>query len=174
VVLVSARGNMPLVVAHEGAARRVWFAFGLEDSNFALHAEFPLFLGNALDWLVGEHGAFAAGLGVVEVPVAKARVVGPDGTELPAQAIPGGTLFEVTEPGMFTAVSATQRLRVAANLLDRRVTDVNHSSMAPVRSAAIEPVQAPRFPLDQWAALLLASALLLGFEWWAWNRRLTL
>jgi hypothetical protein len=61
VVLVSARGNMPLVVAHEGAARRVSFAFGLEDSNFALHAEFPLFLGNALDWLVGERGAFAAG-----------------------------------------------------------------------------------------------------------------
>ncbi|HEV8693182.1 MAG TPA: hypothetical protein VGQ93_03195, partial [Lysobacter sp.] len=91
VVLVSARGNKPLVVAHEGAARRVSFAFGLEDSNFALHAEFPLFLGNALDWLVGERGAFAAGLGVVEVPVAKARVVAPDGTELPAQAIPGGT-----------------------------------------------------------------------------------
>ncbi|MEK6208960.1 MAG: hypothetical protein AABM64_01120 [Pseudomonadota bacterium] len=173
VVVVSARGNTPLVVAHEGAARRVSFAFGLEDSNFALHAEFPIFLGNALDWLAGERGAFAAGLGVVEVPVAKARVVAPDGTELPAQAIPGGTLFEVTEPGLFTAVSASQRLRVAANLLDRRVTDVNRSPLAPVQSAAIEPALAPRFPLDPWAALLLASALLLVFEWWTWNRRVT-
>lgn len=173
VVLVSARGNKPLVVAHEGAARRVSFAFGLEDSNFALHAEFPLFLGNALDWLAGERGAFAAGLGLVEVPVAKARVVAPDGTELPAQAIPGGTLFEVTEPGMFTAVSASQRLRVAANLLDRRVTDVNRSPLAPVQSATSEPEQTRRFPLDPWVAVLLASALLLVFEWWAWNRRVT-
>jgi len=173
VVLVSARGNMPLVVAHEGAARRVSFAFGLEDSNFALHAEFPLFLGNALDWLAGERGAFAAGLGMVEVPVAKARVVAPDGTELPAQAVPGGTLFEVTEPGMFTAVSASQRLRVAANLLDRRVTDINRSPLAPLQSAAIEAAQAPRFPLDPWAALLLTAALLLIFEWWTWNRRVT-
>lgn len=173
VVLVSARGNMPLVVAHDGTARWVSFAFGLEDSNFALHAEFPLFLGNALDWLAGERGAFAAGLGVVEVPVPKARVVAPDGTELPAQAIPGGTLFEVTEPGMFTAVSASQRLRVVANLLDRRVTDVNRSPLVPLQPAAIEPAQAPRFPLDPWAALLLASTLLLVFEWWTWNRRVT-
>jgi len=172
-VLVSARGNMPLVVAHEGAARRVSFAFGLEDSNFALHAGFPLFLGNALDWLAGEHSAFATGLGLVEVPVAKARIVGPDGTELPAHAIPGGTLFEVTEPGMFTVVSAGRRLRVAANLLDRRVTDVNHSPLAPLQAQAIEPVQALRFPLDPWVALLLAAVLLLGFEWWTWNRRVT-
>ncbi len=173
VVLVSARGNLPLVVAHEGAARRVSFAFGLEDSNFALHSGFPLFLGNALDWLAGEQGAFAAGLGLVEVPVAKARVVAPDGTELPAQPIPGGTLFEVTEPGMFTAVSARQRLRVAANLLDRRVTDVNRSPLAPLRSAAMEPAQARRLPFDPWAVFLLAAALLLVFEWWAWNRRVT-
>ena len=172
VVLVSARGNLPLVVAHEGTARRVSFAFGLEDSNFALHAEFPLFLGNALDWLAGERGAFAARLGVVEVPVPKARVVAPDGTELATQALPGGTLFEVREPGMFTAVSASQRLRVAANLLDRRVTEVNRSPLSPLRLSEIEPVQTP-FPFDPWAALLLASTVLLIFEWWTWNRRLT-
>ncbi|HKQ22908.1 MAG TPA: BatA domain-containing protein [Burkholderiales bacterium] len=172
VVLVSARGNLPLVVAHEGTARRVSFAFGLEDSNFALHAEFPLFLGNALDWLAGERGAFAARLGVVEVPVPKARVVAPDGTELATQAVPDGTLFEVREPGMFTAVSASQRLRVAANLLDRRVTEVNRSPLSPLRLSEIEPAQA-RFPLDPWAALLLASTVLLILEWWTWNRRLT-
>jgi len=173
VVLVSARGDTPLVVAHEGAARRVSFAFGLEDSNFALHAEFPLFLGNVLDWLGGEHGAFAAGLGVIEVPVAKARVVAPDGTEPPSQPIPGGTLFEVAEPGMFTAVSASQRLRVAANLLDRRVTEVNRSPLAPLQSLAVDPAPPLRFPLDAWTLLLLAAGLLLAFEWWTWNRRIT-
>jgi hypothetical protein len=173
VVLVSARGNIPLVVAYENAARRVSFAFGLEDSNFPLHAGFPIFLGNALDWLVGEHGAFATGLGMVEVPVAKARVVAADGTKLPAQAIPGGTLIEVTEPGIFTAISASRRLRVAANLLDRHVTDVNHSPLAPLQSLATEPAPALRFPFDPWVALLLAAALLLGFEWWTWNRRAT-
>ena len=41
------------------------------------------------------------------------------------------------------------------------------------RSAALESAQAPLFPLDPWAALLLASALLLVFEWWTWNRRAT-
>jgi hypothetical protein len=98
--------------------------------------------------------------------------VAPDGIELPAQAIPGGTVFEVTEPGMFTAVSASQRLRVVANLLDRRVTDVNRSPLA-LQSLAVESAQAPRLPLDSWAALLLAALLLLVFEWWTWNRRAT-
>jgi len=172
-VLVSARGNVPLLVAHDGSARRVSLTFGLEDSNFALYAGFPLFLGNVLDWLAGEHGAFATGLGVVEVPVANARVVAPDGTELPVQAIPGRTLVEVTEPGIYTAVSASQRLRVAANVLDRRVTDVNRSPLAALQPAAIEPPRSTRFPLEPWMALLLAAALLLLFEWWSWNRRAT-
>ncbi len=172
-VLVSARGNVPLLVAHDGSARRVSLAFGLEDSNFALYAGFPLFLGNVLDWLAGEHGVFAAGLGVVEVPLANARVVAPDGAELPVQAIPGRTLVEVTEPGIYTAVSASRRLRVAANVLDRRVTDVNRSPLAALQSAAIEPPRPMRFPLEPWMALLLAAALLLVFEWWSWNRRAT-
>src|SRR6185503_15284137 len=109
--------------------------------------------------LVGEHGAFAAGLGTIEVPVAKARVVAPDGTELPSQPIPGGTLVEVTEPGMFTAVSTSQRLRVAANLLDRRVTDVNRSPLAPLQSLGPQPAPPLRFPLDAWTVLLLAAGL---------------
>ena len=36
-----------------------------------------------------------------------------------------------------------------------------------------KPAQAPRFPFDPWAALLLASTFLLLFEWWSWNRRVT-
>jgi len=53
------------------------------------------------------------------------------------------------------------------------VTDVNHSPLAPLQPMATEPVQALRFPLDPLVALLLAAVLLLGFEWWTWNRRVT-
>lgn len=172
-VLVSARDNVPLVVAHEGAARWISFAFGLEDSNFALHAGFPVFLDNALDWMVGEQAAFAAGLGAVQVPVAGARVIAMDGTELPARAVPGGSLVEIAEPGIFTAVSANRRMRVTANLFDRSVTDLNRSQLPAMKPEALGPAPSA-LAFDLKTALMLIAALLLGFEWWSWNRRVTL
>jgi hypothetical protein len=106
--------------------------------------------------------------------MADARVLAVDGSEVPTLAIPGGSIFEVQSPGMFTAVSAHGRARVTANLLDRRITDVNRSSLP-----RFQPVQASpdsvRVPvvLDAWFILLLAGARLLFAEWWSWTRRLT-
>lgn len=174
-VLVRAENRAPLVLAHEGAQRWIAFGFGLEDSNFGLHAGFPIFLNNALNWMVGEQAAFAARLGMVEVPLAGARVLAADGVELPVQPVPDGSLLELDAPGFYTAVTGSQRLRIAANLLDRNVTDLNRSSLPIARPGAGAPDDAgPALPFEPWVALLLAAALLLGFEWWSWNRRVTL
>lgn len=174
-VLVRAESRAPLVLAHEGARRWISFGFGLEDSNFGLHAGFPIFLNNALNWMVGEQAALVARLGMVEVPLEGARVVAGDGTELPVQALPDASLLELESPGFYTAVTASQRLRIAANLLDRNVTDLNRSGLPVARPAAGTPAgAAPVLPFEPWVALLVAAALLLGFEWWSWNRRVTL
>jgi Aerotolerance regulator N-terminal len=173
-VLASGPGGVPLIVAHEDGARWVSFSFGLEESNFALHAGFPIFLNNALNWMLGEQAVIARGLGLIEVPVSGARVVAADGKELPSQSIAGGSVFEVDAPGLFTVVSAHQRLRVAANLFDRRTTDVNKSRLAQFKPGADAPIGANRsLVFDSWFALLLIAALLLMFEWWSWNRRMT-
>ncbi len=173
-VLASRPGGEPLIVAHEGGVRWVSFAFALDDSNFALHAGFPIFLNNALNWMWGEQAHIKRGLGVVEVPVSDARVMTADGTELPTHSTGGGSLFEVDVPGLFTVVSAHQRLRLAVNLLDRRISDVNNSRLAQVKPDPEALIAAKRsFAFDPWFALLLAAALLLLFEWWSWNRRMT-
>jgi Aerotolerance regulator N-terminal len=173
-VLASGPGGVPLIVAHEDGARWVSFSFGLEESNFALHAGFPIFLNNALNWMLGEQAVIARGLGLIEVPVPDARVVATDGKELPSQSIAGGSVFEVDAPGLFTVVSAHQRLRVAANLFDRRITDVNKSRLAQFKPGAYALVGANRsLAFDSWFALLLIAVLLLVFEWWSWNRRMT-
>ncbi|MBI3528977.1 MAG: BatA domain-containing protein [Betaproteobacteria bacterium] len=173
-VLASAPGNVPLIIAHEDGVRWTLFSFALEESNFALHAGFPIFLNNALDWMLGERAVIARGLGSIEVPVSGARALAADGKELPMQPIPGGSLFEVDTPGLFTVVSAHQRLRVAANLFDRRITDVNKSRLAQIKPDADTPIRTnPSFAFDSWFALLLIAALLLMFEWWSWNRRMT-
>ena len=97
-----------------------------------------------------------------------------DGKELPTQSTARGSLFEVDTAGLFTVVSAHQRLRLAANLFDRRISNVNNSPLAQVKPEVDSPVGANRtLAFDTWFALLLAAALLLLFEWWSWNRRMT-
>ena len=173
-VVASGPGGVPLIIVHEDGPRWVSFSFGLEESNFGLHAGFPIFLSNALSWMQGEQAVIASGLGVIEVPVSGARVLAADGKELPSQSIAGGSAFEVDAPGLFTVISAHQRLRVTANLLDRRTTDVNKSGLAQIDPGADLPVGALRsVSFDPWFALLLGAALLLLFEWWSWNRRMT-
>ena len=173
-VLVSAPGNAPLIVSHEDGVRWVLFTFALEESNFALHAGFPIFLNNAINWMLSERAIIARGLGLIEVPVSGARALAADGKELPMQPVPGGSLFEVDTPGLFTVVSAHQRLQLAANLFDRRITEVNKSRLAQINLGADTPIGAHRsFAIDSWFALLLIAALLLIFEWWSWNRRMT-
>ena len=173
-VLASGPGDVPLIIAHEEGARWVSFSFALEESNFALHAGFPIFLNNALNWMLGEQAVIARGLGLIEVPVPGARVVAADGKELPSQSIAGGSVFEVGAPGLFTVVSAHERLRVAANLFDRRTTDVNKSGLAQIKPGADEPIGGHQLiAFDTGFALLLGAALLLLFEWWSWNRRMT-
>jgi hypothetical protein len=165
---------VPLIIVHEDGPRWVSFSFALDESNFALHAGFPIFLSNALNWMQAEQAVQARGLGLIEVPLPGARVVAADGKELPSQPIAGGSLFEVDAPGLFTVVSAHQRLRVAANLFDRRITDVNKSGLTQMKADADPAIDANRsFALDSWFALLLAAAMLLLFEWWSWNRRMT-
>jgi hypothetical protein len=174
-VLVAAAGNAPLAWVHEQGTRRVAIGFALEQSNFALHAAFPVFLNNALNWMVNEPTLIKAGLGTMELPLAAARVVAADGGELPARPIPGGSLVEMTAPGFYTAVSAQQRLRIAVNVLDRKTTEVNKSGLKPMAAdpaAALSAQQSAR--PDPWLLLLLGAALLLAFEWWGWNRRVTL
>ena len=173
-VLASGPGGVPLIVAHEDGVRWVSVSFALEESNFALHAGFPIFLNNTLNWMFGEQAVIARGLGLIEVPVSGARVVKADGTELPSQSIAGGSVFEVDAPGLFTVVSAHRRLRVAANLFDRRTTDVNKSRLAQIEPEADVQVGANQpIAFDAWFAFLLGAALLLLFEWWSWNRRMS-
>jgi hypothetical protein len=174
-VLVAATGNAPLAWAHEQGTRWIALGFALEQSNFALHAAFPVFLNNALNWMASEPTLVKAGLGTMELPLAGARVVAADGSELATRSIPGGSLVEMSEPGFYTAVSAQQRLRIAVNVLDRKTTEVNKSGFKPMAIAATAaPPARQSLHADPWLLLLLAAVLLLAFEWWSWNRRVTL
>jgi Ca-activated chloride channel homolog len=173
-VLIAAANDAPLAWTQDQGTRRVALEFALDRSNFALHAAFPVFLNNALNWMTAEPTLLKSSLGVLEIPLADAHVIGADGTELPVRAIPGGGLVEMSEPGFYTAVTDKQRLRIAVNVLDRRTTEVNRSPLQsmPTGTDAATPRAAAR--VDPWLALLLGAIVLLCLEWLGWNRRVTL
>jgi hypothetical protein len=162
----------PLILATREGRRIALLNFELDASNFALQPSFPGFLANAVDWLTREPRASAYRLGQVELPLPGARVLDLDGKEVPTRDAPGATVFDAARPGLYTAVARDQRIRVAVNALDPRLTAINATRAGQVPAPAADTGRAAS-ALEPWALLLLAAVLLLAAEWWAYHRRLT-
>jgi Aerotolerance regulator N-terminal len=172
-VVAQGPGGEPLILAAREGRRLALVNFALEQSNFPLQASFPAFLSNAIDWLTREPRALAAQVGQVSVPAEHARVLDLDGREVATRAAPAATLFDATGPGLYTVLARDERMRVAVNLFDPRITAVNASRFARDAAPVASLPSAPPLTTDPWVLLLVLAALLLAAEWWAYSRRLT-
>jgi hypothetical protein len=173
VAVARAPGGEPLILATREGRRFALVSFALDASNFPQQASFPAFLSNAIDWLTRQPRALAARVGQVSVPIPDGRVLDLDGQEISTRAAPGATLFDAGQPGLYTAVTREDRIRVAVNLLDPHITALNASRFAQ-GAVPLAPTQdAPPMATDPWIVLLVLAALLLALEWWTYNRRLT-
>jgi hypothetical protein len=170
-VVLLGTGGEPLLVARDGPLRWILVAFSLDETNFALHSGFPIFLGNALNWLSDEPVIGDARLGEVEVQLRSARVFALDGSDVAVRSAGPATRFEALEPGIYTAVSADARLKVVVNGFDSRLIQVNHSLLP-----ATATRQQPAYPaaIDSWLWLIAGALLLLLLEWVTYSRRLTI
>jgi hypothetical protein len=171
-----ARGarNEPLILATHEGPRLALLSFALEASNFAQQASFPAFLSNAVDWLTREPRALAHRIGQVSVPAVQARVLDLEGRAVETRPAPDATLFDVAEPGLFTALTREQRVRIAVNALDPQLTAINASRFAQGSAPAAAPAATPaRLRIDPWVLLLALATILLAVEWWTYNRRVT-
>jgi hypothetical protein len=173
-VLLLADGDKALAIAHDGATRWVLLGFDAEDSNFGLLAGFPVFLGNTINWLADEPAIVRATPGTVTVPFETARVFAMNGSELPVMAIDGDIHFDAAAPGLYTVIGKDRPVRISVNLLDRRISAVNRSALAPAIPESSEREAADELPLGLSALLLLIAAALLCVEWVAYHRRITL
>jgi len=170
-VLASNADGQALILASASGPRWVEVAFALRDSNLPLQPGFPVLLSNALDWMTTEAPALQSAPGLIRVPVAEADVLDLRGRQVPARRLPGATLVEAEEAGVYTATAGDRRERVAVSVADAAVTAVNASRLARDPATTVSPTPRPAF--DPWRGILLTAALLLILEWWAYNRRLT-
>ena len=83
------------------------------------------------------------------------------------------SFFDATQPGLYTAIGKDRPIRIAVNLLERRISDVNRSAVptATAETAAVEG--SSDLPLGLSALLLILAAALLCVEWFAYHRRVT-
>ncbi len=160
-----------LVAARRASSPWILVGFASQDSSLPLQPAFPVFLGNALDWLTEAPAPLVLPLGAIQVPVPGAQVRNSAGASVPVVETADGVMFEALQPDVYTAHGDGQRVEVIANVLDPRQADINRS---PLRDEqAVAEAAAPERRIEPWVLLLLVCALLLMAEWAAYTRRVT-
>ena len=178
VEVVVGNDALPLVVVRDEPERIVRVSFALEDSNFPLHPGFPIFLTNAMAWLMGEQGALARGPGRIEVPLPMAEVTDLEGGEVVAWPLSDRTVFIADQPGLYTVVAeGGRRLRVAVNLASVERSSVNDTGLTAddiTATGSTALAGADPGPSEElWIFLLLLALLLVVGEWVTYHMRLT-
>jgi hypothetical protein len=170
--------SLPLVLVSDREDRMVRVSFALEDSNFPLQPSFPIFIANALGWLMDDQVALARGPGRIEVPLSLAAVTDLEGNDIVAWPLSDRTVFLAEQPGLYTvAGEGDRRLRVAVNLASVERSSVNDSGLASgeiTAAASTVLAGAEPGPNDElWFLLLLLALVLVVAEWVTYHRRLT-
>jgi len=175
-VIVSAEGTGAGALLLAGRARAAWIeaGFALEDSNFAMQAGFPVFLGSALTWLSGAPSVLAEEIGHVEVPLSKAQVRDSQGNPIPTADTVDGTAFEAVRPDVYTASGAGRELTVVTNVRDPHYAQIDASWLSARGPDDPSRRRSPTLSWPEgWTALLVLAAVLLVIEWITFSRRIT-
>jgi hypothetical protein len=168
--VVAASKQTPLIVASE-KPKWVMLTFDLQSSDFPFHVGFPVFIENVLAWFSREQLALKRGPGIVDVPLPNAQIRMIDGNVIPSDQQLGNTVFEASQPGLYSATQGDRRVHVAVNLSNPSFSDVNRSVFRTDRTARTERYWLRR---ELWFYMLVAAAVLMSVEWFTYHRRITL
>lgn len=160
----------------DGERRVVYLGFDLARSNFALHAAFPLFISQALDWLrprgSGDRRTrIAAGEAVtIQAPASQRELIMrlPSGEGQSHLLDAGKLVFADTARAGIYRYSVNQVTRYfAVNAGDRDESDINPRARTPeaARTSGASAAQAARVVKPLWPALAMLMLALLALEW---------
>ncbi|HEX8219638.1 MAG TPA: BatA and WFA domain-containing protein [Chloroflexia bacterium] len=188
-VLVRTPTGEPLLLAGEVDGRRVAVvAFDLHKSDLPLQIAFPILVANLLDWLqpatsVDAPATLSAGdpISIRALPEAdEVRVTLPEGatTERVVTLRPSGQIsFAGTDAlGVYSVqqfaggTALTEPEQFAVNMLRDEVQIAPRAGLRLGGAQAGGAVAGEKRPLEIWPWVLAASLLLLGVEWWYYNR----
>jgi len=183
--LVESSGG-PLLAAFErdGGVRGVYVGFDVLRSDWPLRFSFPVFVGNAANWLLGGNVArgehqFHTGEAIpieTEQAGGRVRVVDVIGESHVIELGPEETVayFARTDrAGIYTARSGSgEIMRYAVNLASPEESDIRPRGNLDVGNSRIAASDEPlRHNVEIWKPLAIAGLFLLGLEWWVYTRK---
>jgi hypothetical protein len=168
---LSARGT-PLVSVSESAERRfVVLGFGPSESNLALAPGFPVFVGNALEWLARpEARTQSVKPGLVTFGAGTVKVTGSDGAAVPLVRTEDGLTATLRTPGLYVVEGGGARSTIAVSLADAAGSNVARTTL---QNAANATPAKRLFDRQWWVGCAVAAFVLAFAEWWTWQRRIT-
>ena len=181
-IVLAEAGSVPLIWAYERPRLKVVVvAFDPFESDFPLRAGFPIFLGNAVDWLLAGRGTgprvVSAGeiaRGEVADDVKSVTITDPRGVKTDLAVHDSEWIFDgTTRAGIYSVQAGKQTSRFAVNLLNRTESDVKPRTLLDVGNAKVRAEEsgkiARRAEIWPWLALL-ALGMLCG-EWYVFHKR---
>jgi hypothetical protein len=169
-VAKSDRGTPLVSVADTNDRRIVVWSFALADTNLANAPGFPVLMGNTLEWLGRPSYGVLRKPGPVRLPPSTSRVVSPAGQPIPLVRTADAVVARLPQPGLYLVDAAGSRGVIGVNVGDPQISNVLKSSLTPAAASQVAAGGAG-WPWWMWAVAI--GFMLVGVEWWTWQRRVT-
>lgn len=169
VVLASGEGTpaVPLIVASEQNHRKsLIVGFDPHDSNFPQQPAFPLLIAGSVEWMTHpiEDVSDSLSAGELDLPGPAARVIGPDGADVPFARNGGSVHIVALDTGLYRVVGANRTTAFAVNapplVPSQRLEPADAEGMS-IQSEVI-PYQGNYL----WRTLAILAIVALWAEWW--------
>jgi hypothetical protein len=182
-VLVDGSDGPMLVASDQRGRRTLYAAWSLLDSDFPLQVSFPIFVGNALEWLTGEGRAGGASGGLSVRTGQPFSIASPTGAKTLTLRRPGGrresldassgvaVVRTANTVGTYVVAGPKTTTQVAVNVLNEDESEVAPRATLEISGKAIAAEGASVVLAETWRYLLLAALLVLACEWWVFVKR---
>ena len=167
----------PLLVASDLNYRMIEVGFALDGSNFPLQPAFPIFLRNAVVWMLESDLPQSSGPGQIEIPGMNTTVTDLEGKSVQTNSLDQVTSFEARAPNLYSVNQGENTFWMPINLTNPRVTLVNESkleSASPLdTNGLVDTELESQADPALWRMLALIAFVLVTLEWVTYHRRIT-
>jgi hypothetical protein len=169
-IALSEKGTPLVSVIDSPTARAVIVGFAVSESNLAATPAFPVFIGNAFEWLAHPASGQPRIPGPMELPASTTSVTDPDGRPVPIVRVGDRALVDLRHPGLYLVDAGGSRRVVGVNIGRPAIANAMHSSIV----AAPAPTLAFRVSARPWWMYgVFAALILITLEWLTWQQRIT-
>lgn len=177
--VAEARETPLIVLGERGGKRYLYLGWQLADSDFPLRFSFPIFVANALRYLVGEQRwqqgfTLKAGMPVtLNLPAQSAELKRPDGSVQRLNNSPDRLflLRDSEDIGVYSLTAGNTKTAFAVNLLNADESDIAPKRSITLGGRVIAAKTSTVLWRELWRLALIAGLLVMVGEWVVYVRR---